>query len=142
MNLSYEDLVKEQHAYQSLCLLFDCAVPADTFESLAHGYSVQNGLLVRKWTPFTDTSVGEPWLQVVVPATAKEAVMKTTHDMLGHSGVRKTCDCIMRHFYWPRLRRDVAASIKACHICQMTGKPNQVNQAGAFAADTSGGWSL
>ena len=125
LNLSYEDLVKEQHADQTLGLLFDCAVPADTFESLAHGYSVRNGLLVRKWTPSTDTSVGEPWLQVVVPATAKEGVMKTAHDMLGHSGVRKTCDRIMRHFYWPRLRRDVAAYIRTCHICQMTGKPNQ-----------------
>lgn len=105
---------------------FDRAVLADTFESLAHGYSVHNGLLVRKWTPSTDTSVGEPWLQMVVPATAKEAVMKTAHDMLGHSGVREACDRIMHHFYRPRLRRDVAAYIKTCHICQMTGKPNQV----------------
>ena len=52
--------------------------------------------------------------------------MKPDHDMLGHSGVRKTCDRTMHHIYWPRLRRDVAEYIKTCHICQMTGKPNQV----------------
>ncbi|KAK0143293.1 Pro-Pol polyprotein [Merluccius polli] len=52
--------------------------------------------------------------------------MKTAHDILGHSGVRKTYDRVMRHFYWPKLKKDVAAYIKTCHICQMTGKPNQV----------------
>jgi hypothetical protein len=128
LNLSYGDLVKEQLADQSLCSLFERAVPADTFESMAHGYCVKNGLLVRKWTPSTDTSMGEPWLQVVVPETARRAVMKTAHDMLGHSGVRKTYDRIMRHFFWPKLKKDVAAYIKTCHICQMTGKPNQVVQ--------------
>ena len=90
LNLSYEDLVKEQLADQSLCSLFERAVPADTFESVAHGYCLKNGLLVRKWTPSTDTSMGEPWLQVVVPETARRAVMKTANDMLGHSGVKKT----------------------------------------------------
>ena len=95
---------------------------------MAHGYCVKNGLLVRKWTPSTDTSMGEPWLQVVVPETARRAVMKTAHDMLGHSGVRKTYDRIMRNFFWPKLKKDVVAYIKTCHICQMTGKPNQVVQ--------------
>ena len=104
LNLSYGDLVKEQLADQSLCSLFERAVPADTFESMAHGYCVKNGLLVRKWTPSTDTSMGEPWLQVVVPETARRAVMKTAHDMLGHSGVRKTYDRIMHSFFWLKLR--------------------------------------
>ena len=126
LSLSHGDLVKEQLADQSLCSLFERAVPADTFESMAHGYCIQNGLLVRKWTPSNETSVGEPWLQVVVPATARSAVMKTAHDMLGHAGVRKTYDRVMRHFFWPKLKRDVAAYVKTCHICQVTGKPNQV----------------
>ena len=104
LNLSYGDLVKEQLADQSLCSFFECTVPADTFESMAHGYCIKNCLLVRKWTPSTDTSMGEPWLQVVVPATARCAVMKTAHDMLGHSGVRKTYDRIMHSFFWLKLR--------------------------------------
>ena len=126
LTLSHEELVKEQHEDHSLSLLFERAVPAECFESVAHGYSVQDGLLVRKWTPSTNISLGEPWFQVVVPTTIRPLVLKTAHDMLGHLGVRKTYDRIMRHFYWPKLKKDVAAYIKTCHICQMTGKPNQV----------------
>ena len=41
-----------------------------------------------------------------------------------HLGVKKT-DChILRYFFWPHLKRDVAAYIKTCHTCQVTGKPN------------------
>ncbi len=40
-------------------------------------------------------------------------------------GVRKTYDRILRKFYWPRIKRDVVNYIRSCHICQMTGKPNQ-----------------
>lgn len=31
----------------------------------------------------------------------------------------------MRHFFWPRIKKDVAAYIKKSHTCQLTGKPNQ-----------------
>lgn len=110
--LSHDELVKEQNADQSLAVLFGQAVSADTFKNIAHGYNVQNGLLVRKWTDLTDTMLGEPWLQVVVPSTIRHSVMKTAYDMLGHLGVRKTYDRVMRNFYWPSLKKDVAAYIK------------------------------
>ena len=28
-------------------------------------------------------------------------------------------------FFWPRLKRKIAAYIRTCHTCQVTGKPNQ-----------------
>ena len=31
----------------------------------------------------------------------------------------------MRHFYWPSIRKDVAAYCRTCHTCQLVGKPNQ-----------------
>lgn len=126
LTLSQEELVKEQQLDQSLSSLFERAVPVDCFERVDHGYGVLDGLLLRKWTSATNSSLGEPWLQVVVPITIRQLVLKTAHDMLGHLGVRKTYDRIMRHFYWPKLKKDVAAYVKTCHICQMTGKPNQV----------------
>ena len=58
--------------------------------------------------------MGEPLLQVVVPATTRRAVMKTAHDMLGHSGMRKMYDRIICLFFWPKLKKDVAAYIKTC----------------------------
>lgn len=31
----------------------------------------------------------------------------------------------MRQFFWPRLKKDVSAYIKTCHVCQLISKPNQ-----------------
>ncbi len=54
-------------------------------------------------------------------------MLQTSHgDVAGHMGVRKTYDRILRYFFWPRLKRDVAQFIKTCHTCQRTSKPNQV----------------
>lgn len=39
--------------------------------------------------------------------------------------MRKTYLNVLRHFFWPRVKRDVALYIKTCHVCQLTGKPNQ-----------------
>lgn len=52
-------------------------------------------------------------------------MLKCSHDQTGHLGVRKTYNPFLRCFFWPRLKRDVAAYIKTCHTCQVTGKPNQ-----------------
>lgn len=40
-------------------------------------------------------------------------------------GVTKTYECVLRHFFWPRLKKDVASYVKFCDTCQLTGKPNQ-----------------
>lgn len=34
-------------------------------------------------------------------------------------------DRILRHFFWPHLKKAVSAYIRLCHTCQLTGKPNQ-----------------
>lgn len=33
---------------------------------------------------------------------------------------------VLRHFFWPGLKKDVTQFCKTCHVCQMVGKPNQV----------------
>ena len=45
--------------------------------------------------------------------------------MAGHLGVTKTCDRILQHLYWLKLRQSLADYCKTCHTCQMVGKPNQ-----------------
>ena len=45
--------------------------------------------------------------------------------MSGHLGIKKTYRKIQNHFYWPRLKQDVAQYRSSCHTCQMCGKPNQ-----------------
>lgn len=116
---SLSELAAEQQADPSLTELFDRVVPASEVRDTAQGYVLLNGLLVRKWLLHQDTTVGKPILQVVVPMALRHG------DLAGHLGVRKTYDRILKHFFWPRLKKDVALFIKTCHTCQLTGKPNQ-----------------
>ena len=70
---------------------------------------------------------GDETLQIVLPSSVRLTVLQTAHDgVAGHLGVRKTYDRVRRHFYWPLLKRDISAFIKTCHVCQLTGKPNQI----------------
>ncbi len=46
-------------------------------------------------------------------------------DTVGHLGVKKMYGRVLRLFYWPLLKKDIALFIKTCHTCQLTGKPNQ-----------------
>ncbi|XP_053294792.1 uncharacterized protein LOC128455141 [Pleuronectes platessa] len=124
---SQAELVAEQKADSSLMELFDQVVPASEVRDTAQCYFLLNGLLVRKWLSHGDASVGEPIFQVVVPTNCRNKVLQTSHgDVAGHLGVRKTYHRILQHFFWPRLKRDVALFVKTCHTCQITGKPNQV----------------
>ena len=40
--------------------------------------------------------------------------------------LHKTYYLVLKHLFWPGLKADVIAHCRACHICQMAGKPNQV----------------
>lgn len=56
----------------------------------------------------------------------REAVLRLSHgETAGHTGVRKTYNRVMRRFFWPKLKKNVADYIRTCHTCQITGKPNQ-----------------
>ncbi|CAC5410429.1 Retrovirus-related Pol polyprotein from transposon 17.6 [Mytilus coruscus] len=84
---------------------------------------------MRKWRP-PDATPEEEWrvvYQVVVPKVYRQDIIGLAHDtpLAGHLGIRKTCLKILQHFYWPRLRNDVAEYCKSCHICHFVGKPNQ-----------------
>lgn len=100
-------------------------VPAAEVRDTDQGYCLLNGLLVRKWLSHRDTAVGEPLLQVVVPTELRQKVLQASHgDVAGHLGVGKTYNRILKHFFWPGLKKDVLF-LKTCHTCQLTGKPNQ-----------------
>ena len=126
LSVTQEELEHEQRADASLNGLFDVALPAHEVKNDSHCYFLLKGLLMRKWVPHGDAFVGDPVLQVVVPSRLREKVLRRAHDESGHWGVKKTYDRILRFFFWPRLKRDVAEYIKTCHVCQLAGKPNQV----------------
>lgn len=80
---------------------------------------------MRKWVDHKGKALGNPVLQIVVPSKFRDTVLKVAHNESGHSGVNKTYDRVLRHLFWPRVKRDVSAYIKTCLTCQLTGKPNQ-----------------
>lgn len=63
-----------------------------------------------------------------MPRPYRAEILSLAHKtpLSGHLGVRKTHDRILRHFFWPGLKRDVAQFCKTCHTCQVPGKPNQL----------------
>ena len=94
------------------------------------GYFSRDGVLMRKWRPLTAPAQDE-WRvlnQIVVPVSYRDRILSIAHDhhFSGHLGVSKTADRITRYFYWPGINRDVAKFCRTCHLCQITGKPNQV----------------
>ncbi|XP_030271930.1 uncharacterized protein LOC115581177 isoform X1 [Sparus aurata] len=125
--VSCSDLIQEQKDDPTLQVLFCQVLPDHEVESAACGYFLQDGILVRKWVPHGECFVGDEIVQVVLPLKRRPTVLQIAHDgVSGHLGVRKTYDRVLRHFYWPRLKKDISAFIKTCHTCQLTGKPNQV----------------
>lgn len=125
LSVSRSVLEAEQKADSSLSQMFDAVLSKEAGRSAAGGYLQQEGLLVRKWSPHGVSFVGKPVFQVVVPEKFRGEVLKAAHDQLGHLGVRKTYNYILRYFFWPRLKKDVSSYIKTCPTCQVTGKPNQ-----------------
>ena len=92
-------------------------------------YFEQAGVLMRKWRP-PEVPREDEWkiiYQIVLPEKYRKQVLEVAHELptAGHLGVRKTENRIMQHFYWPKMKRDVADFCRTCHTCQMIGKPNQ-----------------
>ena len=119
-SVTQEELASEQRADAALSGLFDQVRPSNEAKSATLGYFLKNKVLVRKWVPQDCEGVGEAVVQVVVPTKYRNEVLKCSHDQTGHLGVGKTYHHILRYFFWPRLKRDVAAYIKTCHICQVS----------------------
>ena len=130
LSMSRDLLSKEQKNDPSLSMLFSEVMSDEDIEQSPHGYFLRDSVLMRKWRPLT-ASAQDEWrvlFQIVIPVSFRGEVLSLAHDhhFAGHLGVNKTTDRILRHFFWPGLKRDVVNYCRTCHSCQITGKPNQV----------------
>ena len=126
LSVSHSELRREQGADPGLEGLFGSVLSESEVGNVASGYCLQEGILTWKWVPHGEGFVGEPIFQVEVLAKLRGQVQTLAHDGSGHMGVRKTYDRILRHFFWPRMKKDVCMHLRTCSTCQLTGKPNQV----------------
>ena len=125
-------LIQEQEKDGSLKTLWNEARKADNVDEDYVGSYVEGGVLMRSWRPL-DSPANEHWKvkrQIVVPQIYRKKILELAHEgsLAGHLGVRKTLGKIMCHFYWPKVKCDVANFCKTCALCQRVGKPNQLIQ--------------
>ena len=123
--VSSERLTAAQRADPTLKRCFESLVSADKASDEAVAYVMNKEILVRKWTPSVTDS--DSVYQVVVPSVYRPHVLSIAHESKwsGHLGVNKTYKLILKHFFWPGLKTDVAKFCRCCHVCQLAGKPNQ-----------------
>lgn len=126
---SHAELKVEQKNDSSLSQCFENAFEKVSVKDVSCGYFVEEGVLMRKWTP-PQISGQDDWgtvFQVVVPSKYRPEILRLAHDhcLAGHMGVKKTLNRVLRHFFWPGIKADVSQYCKTCHVCQSVGKPNQ-----------------
>ncbi|KAI3366265.1 hypothetical protein L3Q82_009736, partial [Scortum barcoo] len=90
-------------------------------------YLFDDGVLLRKWSPVSGMEC-DVVAQVVVLKEFRLQVLSLAHDhwVSSHLGIKKTRNWILRYFFWLGVKSDVVKFCHSCHICQITGKPNQV----------------
>lgn len=126
LSVTREEVVEAQKTDGTLS---KCFIAARDGKDKGASYIIDNVLLVRKWQPTTTVSdEGASVYQVVIPSVYRPHVLSLAHDhvLSGHLGVTKTYGRILRHFFWPGRKKDVANFCHSCHTCQYMGKPNQV----------------
>ena len=81
---------------------------------------LQNGILYRNIQ-----TIGQSFLQFLVPAAMKNDVMKLAHGSRtgGHFGRTKTFKKIQRSYYWLGYSRDISVWVKRCEQCAKRKAP-------------------
>ena len=126
LSLSRKKLIEYQENDPEIRELKEKALDKDEIQRVPVGYYVDNGVLMRKFRP-PEVSVEDVWTvvnQIVVPKVYRKEIIAMAHDLPlgGHLGVNKTVEKILKQFFWPGLRSEVAQFCRGCHTCQMVGK--------------------
>uniref|UniRef100_A0A8C5DT92 Gypsy retrotransposon integrase-like protein 1 n=1 Tax=Gouania willdenowi TaxID=441366 RepID=A0A8C5DT92_GOUWI len=122
LNVTREMLITAQRNDKTLT---SCLSSASAGVNTFPVFFFEDGVLMRKWSPEADEL--QAVHQVVVPKEYRPQVLSIAHDscLAGHLGIKKTYFRVLRHFFWPGLKSDVAKYCRSCHTCQLAGKPNQ-----------------
>ena len=81
----------------------------------------QDDILWREWTPPKQMDMVH---QIVLPEEYRETALRMAHlaPWAGHFGRTKTVNRLLRRFFWPGIRKEVAELCKRCQTCQHTAK--------------------
>lgn len=100
-------------------------------------WMADKGILWKIIVEKNEVSEENCWKKVV-PKNKSAMILSENHDALtaGHLGVFKTFKRIQRHFYWPKMRQDIAKYIRHCTTCQRT-KYDQLKPVGLLGTRRS-----
>ena len=111
--------MEEQNNDPELADLFKRVLSESSASSYQICFYLKSDVLMKKYRPVD-------WLvihEVVVPKVLRGAILSLAHEgAAGHLGVRKTYQKILQHFFWPKIKRDVAAFCRCYHVCQVGDK--------------------
>ncbi|KAL3992385.1 DnaJ-like proiein [Sarotherodon galilaeus] len=127
--LTRDQLSAAQLADETLQSCFKRTVSAEQVKKEQQAYFVEHDVLMRQWSP--PGAEGAEWSkvkQIVVPSVYRQKILALAHESQwsGHLGITKTYQLLLKHFFWPGMKRDVSKFCRSCHVCQIAGKPNQV----------------
>nr|XP_043872779.1 uncharacterized protein LOC122761638 isoform X1 [Solea senegalensis] len=129
--LTREALISSQSGDPSMRKCFAAVEDVDKC-SEGQSFFLDNGVLMRRWiSPLGKTNAVSDCgtvCQIVIPAEYRQHILELAHDhpWSGHLGITKTHDRILKHFFWPGMKKEVTRFCKTCSTCQVVGKPNQV----------------
>ena len=96
LSVTRSDLINAQRDDPTLEELRDQIVPVEQLGDVAHGYFLQEDVLMRTWVSPDSCFLGEAISQVVVPVKLCVLALETSHsNVAGHMGVRKTYNRIL-----------------------------------------------
>ncbi|XP_068249256.1 uncharacterized protein [Palaemon carinicauda] len=127
VGLHHDEFVNLQRSDDSLKGCFNKVEnPSDKIHKLPLFY-LENNILMRHYRSPTLTEK-DSWRdchQLVVPGSLRSSIMKLAHSAESHLGITKTYRRLLEDFYWPRMKMDVKSFVERCHVCQVTGRPNE-----------------
>lgn len=88
-------------------------------------YVKKNDLLYYRYRPIGE----EPRLLCFIPKGHRLSLLRVFHDEHGHVGAEKTCDLILKHFWFPGIRPFVQKYVSHCIVCLAHKKsPRSIHQ--------------
>ncbi len=123
-----QQLIDAQHADDTLRSCLSAVIDKSKLDDPTVAYFIDDGVLMRKWSPENLKHDWSSVFQVVVPQSYRESILSVAHDheLSGHLGIKKTYNNLLKHFFWPGMKSTVSQYCRSCHACQVAGKPNQV----------------
>ena len=124
--LEYKTVFKAQREDPAISKLIRIVTKDDeltpTEVKIRQFHQMQDGLLVYATSRYPSV------FRIYIPSPLVKPILRITHGLTGHRGIKPVLKYLYTRVYWPKLRRDVIRWIRACRSCSRakTIRPQRV----------------